>query len=61
MMVWDQDRSSQSREIITALENTGTFTLESYVYDMSSYRRAMERGDITAAIIIPPDFSEDNG
>lgn len=58
MMVWDQDRSPQSREIITALVNTGTFNLEEYVYDLSTIEDAMERGNVTAAIIIPSDYSE---
>ena len=58
IMVWDQDQSPASREITTALENTGTFYLEAYVYDMDTIKDAMDRGKINAAVIIPPDFSE---
>jgi ABC-2 type transport system permease protein len=57
-MVWDQDQSPASREIVTALGNTGTFVLEAYVYDMDTIKDAMDRGKINAALIIPPDFSE---
>lgn len=58
IMVWDQDQSPASREIVIALENTGTLILEAYVSDMDTIQAAMDRGDITAAMIIPPDYSE---
>jgi ABC-2 type transport system permease protein len=58
IMVWDQDQSPASREIVTALGNTGSFVLEAYVYDMDTIKDAMDRGKINAALIIPPDFSE---
>jgi ABC-2 type transport system permease protein len=50
LMVLDSDRS---------LENTGTFTLESIVTEMTAIEAALNRGEINAAIIIPPDFSND--
>jgi ABC-2 type transport system permease protein len=59
MMVWDQDRSSASREIITAFKNTGTFHLQAFVEEMETIEDAMDRGKINAAVIIPPDFSEE--
>jgi ABC-2 type transport system permease protein len=58
IMVWDQDQSNKSREIVIALENTGTFNLLEYVSDMQSIQNAMDRGDINAAVIIPPDFAD---
>lgn len=58
LMVWDQDHSAESRQVITALENTGTFTLESYASDMATIEDALDRGKIITAIIIPPDFSD---
>jgi len=57
--VWDQDHSPASREIIKALENTGTFALESNVSNMESIKDAMDRGDINAAIIIPANYSRE--
>ncbi len=59
MMVFDQDRSSVSREIITALENTDTFIIYAYVDSMDEIQTAMNHGDINAAVIFPPDFSEE--
>jgi ABC-2 type transport system permease protein len=58
LMVMDQDKSAASREIITALENTGTFIVEEYVDDIASIENALERGEINAAVIIPPDYFE---
>ncbi len=58
LMVLDDDRSAASRQVITMLENTGTFSLEALVTDEEPIREAMERGEIYAAVIIPPDFSE---
>lgn len=58
IMVWDQDQSAASRKFVISLENTGTFILEDYVQDRISIEDAMDRGEITAAIIIPPDFDD---
>ena len=54
LMVWDQDKSPASRLIVIALENTGTFVLEDQVEGMDAIEYALDRGNITAAIIIPP-------
>ncbi len=59
MMVWDQDQSASSRAVVTALENTGTFAIQERVDDMETIESAMERGDINAAIVIPPDYAEE--
>lgn len=59
LMVWDQDKSSASRAVVRALENTGTFALEDQVEDMDTIEYALDRGQINAAIIIPPDYSEE--
>ena len=58
LMIWDQELSSESREIVTTIINTGTFSIESYVSDMQSIKEAMDRGEINAAVIIPSDFSQ---
>ena len=57
LMVWDQDKSPASRLIVTALENTGTFRLEDQVEGMDAIEYALDRGNITAAIIIPPNYA----
>ncbi|MBL7161148.1 MAG: ABC transporter permease [Anaerolineales bacterium] len=58
IMVWDQDQSAASREIVTTLINTDTFVIEDYVSDMDTIEDALDRGDINVAVIIPPDYSE---
>ncbi|MCD6284750.1 MAG: ABC transporter permease [Anaerolineae bacterium] len=59
LMVLDQDRSSASRGVITALENTGTFALHTQAQSMEAIQDALDRGEITAAVIIPPDFDNE--
>lgn len=58
-MVLDHDRSASSREIIIALENTDTFQLNSQVYDFQTIEAALDRGQINAAMIIPPNFGDE--
>jgi ABC-2 type transport system permease protein len=56
LMVLDQDQSAASRAVVVALENTGTFVLETEAPDMATIQHAMDRGEINAAVVIPPDF-----
>ena len=56
-MVMDQDRSSDSRRIVAALENTGTFSAAQYVEEMQTIQDAMDRGKINAAVVFPQGFS----
>jgi ABC-2 type transport system permease protein len=56
LMVLDQDRSASSRAVVVALENTGTFALKSEAADLGTIEDALERGQINAAVVIPPDF-----
>jgi len=58
LTVLDYDQSVTSREFVTALENTGTFTLQDYAPDMQFIEDRLDRGQIYAAVIFPPDFSE---
>lgn len=58
LMVIDYDQSQTSREFVAALENTGTFALEGYVWEMSTIEDKLERGQIYAAVVFPPDFGE---
>lgn len=58
LMVLDHDKSSASREVVVALENTGTFIVIEQVNNMESIENALEKGDINAAIIIPQDYSK---
>ncbi len=57
LMVYDQDQSAASRALIVSLENTGTFDLLGQAPNLDAIQAAMERGEINAALVIPPDFS----
>ena len=58
LMVLDQCNSPASRSLLVALENTGTFQLQEQVSDIVTIESALEQGKINAALVIPPDFSE---
>jgi ABC-2 type transport system permease protein len=57
LMVLDQDQSAESREVVTALENTTTFNMIEETSDLSAIEEAIQRGSINAAVIIPPGFA----
>lgn len=57
MLVLDHDRSAASREVLTALENTTTFDIEAPAPDLETIERALDRGQINAAIVIPSGFA----
>ncbi|HSM71040.1 MAG TPA: ABC transporter permease [Anaerolineales bacterium] len=58
MMVLDHDRSSASRALVVSIENTGTFQQAQYVNDMTTIEDSINRGNINAAIVIPPAYDE---
>jgi len=58
IMVLDHDHSAASREFMVALENTDTFSQPQYVSEMPTIEDALNRGQINAAVVIPPDFDE---
>jgi ABC-2 type transport system permease protein len=59
LMVLDHDQSAESRAVVTALENTDTFTLEAHVADLDDIQEALDRGRVNAALLIPADFSSE--
>ena len=59
LMVLDHDQSAESRSVVTAMENTDTFTLEAHVGDMDAIQEALDRGQVNAALLITPDFSDE--
>ena len=58
IMVMDQDQSAASRALVVSLENMDTFRQPEYVSDMQTIEDALVRGNINAAVIIPPDYDE---
>lgn len=59
LMVLDRDLSADSRMMVTALQNTGTFELTGMAQDTEEIEEAMDSGQINAAVIISNDFSRD--
>jgi ABC-2 type transport system permease protein len=58
LAVLDRDRTWASRALIVALENTDTFDANYYLTSPDEVRKLIDRGKVTAAVIIPHDFAE---
>jgi ABC-2 type transport system permease protein len=58
LMVFDQSNTAASRAIVIGLQNTKTFAVPERVNDMQTIQNAMERGQVSAALVIPPDYAE---
>jgi ABC-2 type transport system permease protein len=58
VMILDQSQSAASRAFVSGVENTKTFAEPEPVNDMQTIRDAMDRGQVTAALVIPPDYAE---
>jgi len=58
VMIFDQNQTAASRAIVAGLQNTNTFAAPEYVNDMQTIRDAMDRGQVNAALVIPPDYAE---
>ena len=58
-MVLDQDKSAESRALIISIEETGTFAPAERVDNMQIIEANLERGQIYAAVVIPPGFSNE--
>ncbi|MEJ6788463.1 ABC transporter permease [Brevundimonas sp. BR2-1] len=52
-----QDHGAFSRSILTAMDNSGYFEITLQARSQAELDRAMERGDIQFAVIIPADFT----
>lgn len=58
LMIFDQSNTAASRTLVIGLQNTKTFASPKRVNDMQTIQNAMERGQVSAALIIPPDYAE---
>jgi len=54
LAVEDDDHSTASRELVSAFVNSGYFDLAANVASPREYERLIDRGDIRAALVIPP-------
>lgn len=55
--VYDEDRTTDSRELVRTIINTGNFRYHADAISRDEARRWIESGEIRAAIIIPPDYT----
>ena len=55
-VVYDQDNSSVSRDLIRGFTSSGYFTIVDYVHRLSDIDREIDDGQASIAIVIPPDF-----
>lgn len=58
-VVLDESRTSESRALVAAMEQTQSFRIAGDVGSREALRVAIERGDARAAIVVPPDFARD--
>ena len=59
LAVNDQDRSTKSRELVSAFVNSGYFRLVGYVDSTREMDRLVDEGRARAIITIPPGFEHD--
>jgi len=59
LAVQDNDRSSASREVISAFVNSGYFDLVTEVLDDAEINRLLDKGTARAVLVIPPRFARD--
>jgi ABC-2 type transport system permease protein len=59
LAVQDNDRSSASREVISAFVNSGYFNLVAEVLDDAEIARLLDKGTARAVLVIPPRFARD--
>ena len=57
MMVYDQDHSPESRELIGVFSRTEYFEIVAYTTDYRAIDQALDRGTARAALVIPTRFS----
>jgi ABC-2 type transport system permease protein len=55
----DNDRSSTSRELVSAFVNSGYFDLAAEVADPAEIERVLDRGDARVVLVIPAGFGRD--
>ena len=61
MAVLDEDRTSASRALVTALDNLRTLDASHYLDDTQQARLLLDRGEIIVVVVIPKGFAADLG
>jgi ABC-2 type transport system permease protein len=55
--IWDQSRTPESRALLDAFRAADYFRIDYAVYSEEEIQLLIERGDVRAALVIPPDYS----
>ncbi len=58
-IVYDEDRTEESRQLIRQFENTGTFKVVGEAQSVTELTDLIRRGQAYVGIQIPPDFTRD--
>jgi ABC-2 type transport system permease protein len=58
-VVLDDSRSAESRALVAVIANTGSFDIVAAVADRAAVKDAIESGEASAALVIPPDYERD--
>lgn len=58
-VVLDESRTSESRALVAALQNTHSFRITGEAASREDIERAIVRGAARAAVVIPPDYARD--
>lgn len=58
-VVLDESRTTESRELVAAFQNTGNFRIVGHVDDRPALDAAIARGEAQAGIVLPHDFPRD--
>ncbi|HVC48741.1 MAG TPA: ABC transporter permease [Burkholderiales bacterium] len=57
LCVYDQENSQESRAVVNRFVSSGWFSISHNLDSQSAIRNAMDRGECSAAIIVPVNFS----
>ncbi len=57
-VLFDQDKSSSSREYVRSIEKSGYFSIDYYVSDYEEMAKLIDEGKALAGIVIPFDFEK---
>lgn len=55
--VWDQSRSADSRELVNKFALTEIFAITTYVDSYRELEQLIDKGEVKAGIVIPPDYA----
>ena len=59
LVVWDQSRTPESRDLVQRFDGSRYFTIAAWAGSYRDVERAIDKRDALIALVIPPDFSDD--